>query len=499
MNKDSSGRTIRPADFQSPDNRNDSFDSNTVSKAPIPYKAITIIAVLLVIAAATLVLLPNQISSPTTDTTTVEIETPEAASPEEQPFVDTQLLRARQESQDILANLLSTQDQLEELEVNSWAGDRYDEIMSLAATGDAAYQQREFDQALSIYQEAEQAANQLLADRDSYGEEALAAANLAFRNNDSATAMQNYELAALLMPESEAAKQGISRSSVLDEVNQLKAAAAEASAAGEWKTSVDLLEQATDLDPLDEDAAERLASANEEVRQLNFRQALAEGFNALASADYSEARTAFNRADSLVPNSPVVADALLQVESAAETGERGELVDQALAAESREDWDLAAMHYRDLLERDESNLNARVSLVRVEARAELDNKIESILDNPAALQDDGRWNEAENTLADARAVLNKTARLVQQIDDLERVIQQARIPVELQILSDGQTQIEIYRIGRLGTLTDHRVNIYPGEYVVIGRRSGYRDVREELNIPGGTDRVSIRIEANERI
>lgn len=499
MNQDSSGRTIRPADFQSPENRNDNPDSKVVSTTPISVKAVAVVSALLLIALATLFLLPGQISVPDQDIASDSTEALENRPPDEQPFVDAQLLRARQDAQDILASLLSTQDQLEALEVTTWAADRYDDVMTLAASGDAAYQQREFDQALTIYRQAEQQASDLLAEKDVYAQEALAAAGLAFQNNDGAAALEKYQLALLLMPESQEAQQGVERSTVLDEVNELKASAVRASADSEWNRAVELLEQAADLDPMDTEVAELLAQAEEEVRQISFRQALAEGFNALADADYSAARSAFMRADRLVPDNPTVADALLQVESAAETGQRGELMDQALAAESREDWDLAAMHYQDLLERDESNLNARVSLVRVEARAELDNKIKSILENPTALQDDERWNEAETTLADARAVLNKTSRLVQQIDDLERVIQQARTPVELQILSDGATRIEIYRVGRLGTLTDHRVNIYPGEYILIGRRSGYRDVRKELDIPGGTEAISIRIEANEPI
>lgn len=499
MNQDPSGRPIRPTEFQSPDRLNENAAPDTGAKKPLPLRAALIIGSLLAVALATLLLLPGQISTPNQEVA-VDAETSGAgAEPEEQPFIDAQLLRARQDAQDILASLLEAQDRLEELQVNKWAAERYSEILALAASGDAAYQRREFSQALDTYQQAETAANELLNDASDYAEQALDRARIAFDGNDSSSALENYELAQLLVPDSEVAAQGLARSEVLDEVNELKAEAVQARAEEDWSTAANLLEQVINLDPLDDAAAESLAQAREEIRQTSFRQALAEGFNALATANYSAAKNAFMRADQLVPDNATVADALLQVESAAETGQRGELMDQALIAESREDWQLAAMHYRNLLERDESNLDARVSLVRVEARAELDNRIEEILDNPSALQNDERWNQAEATLADARSVLNKTPRLVGQINALEEVIQQARTPVELQILSDGRTQIEIYRIGRLGTLTDHRVNIYPGEYVVIGRRSGYRDVRKDLEIPGGTQRVSIRIEADEPI
>lgn len=496
MNQDLSGQPISPADFQSPDGQNKEHSSKPVSNSQIPLKAIGVIGLLLLVALATLFLLPDQIKTPEP----ADLETVGTAVENmEQPFVDTQLLRARQQAQDVLANLIDLQDQLEELEVNVWAADEYQEILANAASGDSAYQQREFEQALNIYGQATQVASDLLTQRETFGEKVLAEAELAFANNDSATALEKYQLAQVLLLDSETAQRGFERASVLDEINNLKASAAEAGAAQEWSTAEELLEQAVALDPLDQQAADLLAEAQNEIRQISFRQALADGFNALANANYVEARSAFERADQLVPNNPTVADAFVQVESAAETGQRGELMDQALEAESVEDWELAAERYRALLERDESNLTARVSLVRVEARAALNSEIESILANPSALLSDERWNGAEATLADARGVIDKTPKLVEQISNLEQVIRQARTPVELQILSDGQTQIEIYRVGRLGTLTDYRMNIYPGEYVVIGKRSGYRDVRREIEIPGGADEISIRIEANESI
>ena len=49
------------------------------------------------------------------------------------------------------------------------------------------------------------------------------------------------------------------------------------------------------------------------------------------------------------------------------------------------------------------------------------------------------------------------------------------------------------------TLREHRVNIYPGEYVVIGRRSGFRDIRKEIAITGEAQTLAVRIEAVEPI
>ena len=43
-----------------------------------------------------------------------------------------------------------------------------------------------------------------------------------------------------------------------------------------------------------------------------------------------------------------------------------------------------------------------------------------------------------------------------------------------------QTEVSIYRVGRLGAFDRKDVELLPGRYTVVGMRAGFRDVRREL-------------------
>lgn len=127
----------------------------------------------------------------------------------------------------------------------------------------------------------------------------------------------------------------------------------------------------------------------------------------------------------------------------------------------------------------------------------------SILENPLELQAQSQYYAAEDTLSDARSVLNQQVseqpRLRQQVDQLAEILARARTPVELMLYSDQSTQVEIYRVGKFDPFLQHAISLYPGKYTVVGTRSGYRDTRHELEIDGLTSPVELRITTTEKV
>ena len=66
--------------------------------------------------------------------------------------------------------------------------------------------------------------------------------------------------------------------------------------------------------------ADGLASIAARVAADAFASAMAKGFSALASADYANARTAFEAARKIRPDAPEIAQALRQIEQEQRTG-----------------------------------------------------------------------------------------------------------------------------------------------------------------------------------
>ena len=72
-------------------------------------------------------------------------------------------------------------------------------------------------------------------------------------------------------------------------------------------------------------------------------------------------------------------------------------------------------------------------------------------------------------------------------------------PVALRLRSDGQTEVSVLRIGSYGTMTDKTLELLPGDYVAVGRRNGYRDVRIEFRVRPGQTPAEVLVQCVEKV
>ena len=114
------------------------------------------------------------------------------------PFLEAQRARERKEAQDVLAELLDTQSQLDALQVEQWAKMAYDSALALALEGDESYRVQEFGSARDAYQQALAQLSATLASVPTVLEQTLISGEQALIARDATTAIANYELATLL-------------------------------------------------------------------------------------------------------------------------------------------------------------------------------------------------------------------------------------------------------------------------------------------------------------
>jgi len=119
---------------------------------------------LVMIVFAVIFILPEWLTSNTTDRENISsktgtesepvisVSTPAASEKQVSPWTEAQLAIQRKETQDILSEMLKKQNSLEELGVSEWANDEYKTALQLAESGDAFYRQRKFSQAKGSYQ-----------------------------------------------------------------------------------------------------------------------------------------------------------------------------------------------------------------------------------------------------------------------------------------------------------------------------------------------------------
>ena len=469
---------------------------------------------LLLLAALVIFWLPERVDAPavppgqvTTDQAADSMQTTPttasgqatAAQAEATPWSDAQLAKLRKEAQDVLEQLLDVQFTLEESGVERWAPERFAQAGAFAAAGDELYKNRDFGQATQRYQEGLAALQVLQAELPEALSRQLEQTRQAIEQGDAAAAREHLALARLIAPDSPDVDTLQQRLQVLPQLLPLLEQAAAAEAMGDLPGAETLLQQATALDPLHQQAQQELQRVAAAALEQAFNKAMSEGYAALDAKHFDSARKAFRAAAKLQAGSGEAASALLEVETAATAHRLSALNNQGLKAEQQEQWQKAVTTYEQSLKIDGSVLFAREGLQRSKSRARLDQQISTVLAEPLRLSDVAVAAAAGQLLEQARKTTPRGALLERQITDLETTLRQASTPVKISLLSDMETEVIVYKVARLGRFTQHELTLRPGTYTAVGSRNGYRDVRQSFTVQHDSKPAPLTIACTEPI
>jgi hypothetical protein len=172
---------------------------------------------------------------------------------------------------------------------------------------------------------------------------------------------------------------------------------------------------------------------------------------------------------------------------------------QAEAQAGRENWQAVVDHYQTALKVDSSAGFARVGLAQAVERVKLNAQFDHYLQQPDRIYSPDPLKNAEKLLSTAGKAPAEEPKLAARISALQQLVQQAAAPVAVTLYSDGQSEIAIYHVGRLGPFTEHRLELLPGEYTVVGTRTGYRDVRKQLRVRPGSRSTLLVIRCEEPV
>ena len=93
----------------------------------------------------------------------------------------------------------------------------------------------------------------------------------------------------------------------------------------------------------------------------------------------------------------------------------------------------------------------------------------------------------------------KGPKWLSQIQTLDRLIEEAQRQISVTLLSDGQTDVAVYKVGIFGRFQQKNLTLRPGTYTIVGFRDGYKDVRAVLRIKPEDTEVQVRIVCFEKI
>jgi tetratricopeptide (TPR) repeat protein len=509
---------VEPAPFDSiPQTEPRQNRADSVAEGP-PRWVLPALALLVLLALGVVFWLPELVSSRdeatgATGTTVEELAggvsdsaqptggagTPAQSAAGGSPFADAEAARLRSEAQGILDTLLDLRDTLEKRGAGDWAAEALSAVNAAAEEGDALYRQRQFDAAIERYQAALTRAQEIEARIPQEAAVQREATEAALQSG--ALEKARTALAALQRVTPEAADLATLRGRVeaLPDLLAALESARRAEAEDDLAAARDALREAVGIDAEHRGARDELQRVSAALEARRFTRAMTDGYAALEDERFADARSAFDRAGTLREGSPEVAAALEEVKVAQTASRLRALQRQAETQVADEAWAEAVESYEAALKIDNSVLFAQRGLQEARTRAELDQRLRVLLEDPDRLSDREVAASAEELLAYARQVEPRGPALREQIRELQQRIELANTPIPVTFLSDNVTEVVVLRVSRLGQFEREELELRPGEYTAVGSRRGYRDVRETFRVRHGERVPTVTVVCTEAI
>ncbi|HAY45703.1 MAG TPA: hypothetical protein DCY55_05400 [Gammaproteobacteria bacterium] len=414
-------------------------------------------------------------------------------------FEAAEQARLRRSAQDKLASLLLIQEELAEVNVDKWANTRLNELVQKAESGDRAYRDGDYEVADAEYGESLTIAESLKQQSPQVLEEALESGRSALGRMDGDGAKEAFARALWVDSENSEALTGLQRAEVQDELAQWMLKVQKLQVAGDLDQALAASKDLALIDPLSAPVQQLRVQLEQAILERDYTAAMSSGYRYLDSAELAAARSAFSRAAKLRPNLAEVAVALQSVSNAEISQRVGLLSGRARQAEAEEDWQQAVEAYSQVLALESGSIDGLIGQARAQARLTLDRKLVAYRSDFDSLLDPAVREQAHTTLAEARELPSAGPRLLEQIASISSELGKLVGEVNVQLVSDGETDVRILRQSRLGMFQQEELVLSPGKYVAVGSRSGFRDVRLEFVVRSGELIEPLKIACTEAI
>jgi len=415
------------------------------------------------------------------------------------PFEEAQRALQRKEAQDVLAELLTYQTELDALDVAVWGQQDYATSLEQASIGDEYYRTQDFVLARESYETGRVGLSSLIDSVSSVLEQALIEAEQALIELDSAEALTKYTLALLLDPENQLAQIGEQRALTLDDVSALLKEAGDLVEDGELQQALANYREVLDLDSYNEVAGQEIATVSLLITESEFAQIMSSGYVLLQAGEPEQAVAAFQRASRLGIRQDEAQAAISQTENEIANTEINRLSGLVTTAQQNEQWQEAVDQYDNVLAIDSNLLFAINGRDYADKRARLDRLLVEAVDNPERFSEDEVFEETRISYFIGRDIENPGHRLTEQLDELEAFLEYSLVPIDISFRSDNETEVTLLRIEDMGIFEQASLSLKPGRYVATGKRSGYREVREEFTVGFGLTPETVIVQCDEPI
>ncbi len=397
-----------------------------------------------------------------------------------------------------LESLLEARAAADAIGASAWAGKAHAAAVEAAASADALYMERRFEEAAAGYREAETLWRGIVAVSEDSFERLLDSGREALSRADAQNAGEAFRGASLIKPQSEEARVGLARSATIVEVSARLRSGAGHERAGRLALALVEYSRASEIDRYATEASEGRARVLQAIADREYRDVLGRGLAAFHEGDPDRAIELLSEAERLRPGDEA-SRLLVMAGEESRTRRIAELDESARTHAQDERWQRARADYIRILEIDPTIASAQDGRQRSETMIRLEVFARDFISNPDLLLERETRDEGLELLEELRVVEGIGPRLLELRGQLAELVRSVKTPRSVVLNSDGATEIQIYHVGNYEPFRSLDLELLPGVYTIVGSRDGYRDVRVTLRVEPAGDPVTLTVVCSEPI
>ena len=454
-------------------------------------------------ALGVVIILPRLVSRPT-GTISAKPQTPASeTSISQSTKTPESQAHAKVKAENLLVGVLEHQARLENNGVKIWGKEKmvtsYPAALAKVAQGNAHLDAERFELAAKEYEEISSLLNQLESSRPDRLRIALGKGNESLEQLHDQGAKAHFEIALSLDPGNQAATRGLNRAGKLKQVVERFQQGRAFESKGDLARAKKEYAATIALDGEYQPARDRLRQIDELILAGEYNSAISTASAALEPRDYEQSQQSLDRAAKLRPNAPEVQNLSQKLLEAKQISALEGIRSSAAEHEKGERWGEALKAYERALGIDPNATFAMLGKTRAEKYVRMEQQVDFFLTNPQRLQSPDPLAQAQKLIERSNGMPNLGANLRAKTQRLGTLVDDFSTARAVVLRSDKLTDVTLYRVGRFGRFSEHRLMLRPGEYTAVGSRIGYRDVRVRFRVPASSEETVIIVRCEEKI
>ena len=244
---------------------------------------------------------------------------------------------------------------------------------------------------------------------------------------------------------------------------------------------------------------DRITAVAQRLHQQRVDQLLNQIAQALTKGDAGVAGTALRQLRSLDPKTPEI------LKLQADLAQLEEDIAFAVAMRAMDQF-AAADKWAEAHEVAIANQKQFQNYEKFQQRATFVGRVHNLISSsaqmlaaPDQLIRSSRQKLAAELIADAATAQSFSPTLTRQRAALEAMLQDYTTPLEIIVLSDTHTFVEVKSVGQVGAVAEKTIQLPPGDYIFEGKRKGFVTIRVPVALRPGDSGKRISVVADEQI